>query len=147
MFNLKFISEARFSLERNERIALGKVTLGNFAEGFESSLSFWSITDYQNQWIEAAQRIFEFDRTAFITDLDNPQTVRFITWWKAWKIEERIFVQNQLLFLEQLSDAFDLSNPYKFIADRTTETNEGEKISMWEISLNDIKDFLNGNLK
>jgi len=145
MFNLKFISNEKFSSERNEKIALGEITLENFSEKYESSLSFWRIEDYETQWIEAAKRIIEFDQTAFITDLDNPKTSNFITWWEAWKIEEEIFVQNQLLFLNQLSDSFHIKNPYKFIGNRTTETKDCEQISEWKISLEDIENFLKAN--
>ncbi len=145
MFNLKFISTKNFSPERKEEVAIGEIRLGNFTENFESSLSFWRIEDYEKQWIEAAKRIFEFDRTTFITDLDNPKTSNFITWWKAWKIEEEICVQNQLLLLNQLSDSFDIKNPYKFIGNRTTRTEDGDQISEWKISLEDIEIFLKAN--
>ncbi|MBA4184366.1 MAG: hypothetical protein H0X49_10175 [Acidobacteria bacterium] len=145
MFNLKFISNKNFSPERNEEVALGEISLGNFTENFESSLSFWRIEDYEKQWIEAAKRIIEFEQTAFITDLDNPKTSNFITWWKAWKIEEEIFVQNQLLFLNQFPDLFDIKNPYKFIGNRTTKTEDSEQISEWKISLEDIENFLKAN--
>ena len=146
MFSLKFIFNKKFSPVRNEMVALGEITLENFAEKFESSLSFWTISDYEKQWIEAAKRILKFDQTAFITDLDNPKTSKFLTWWKAWKIEEKIFMQNQLLFLNQLSNSFDIKNPYKFIGDRTTETEDDEQISEWVISLEDIENFLKVNV-
>lgn len=145
MFNLRFISNKEFSFKRNEKVALGEISLGDFAENFESSLSFWRIEDYEKQWIEAAKRIFEFDQTAFITDLDNPKLSNFITWWKAWKIEERIFVQNQLLFLNKISRSLDLNNPYKFIGNRITKTEDGERISDWEITLKEINNFLKAN--
>jgi hypothetical protein len=145
MFKLKFVSNEKFSTERNEKVALGKIALADFSENFESSLSFWKIEDYENQWIEAAKRITEYDRTIFITNLDNPKTSNFIIWWKAWKIEEEIFVQNQLLFLNQLSDSFDVKNPYKFVGNRTIKTEDGSHISEWKISLEDIQNFQKAN--
>ncbi len=145
MFNLKFIFNGKFSSERNEEVALGEISLRNFTENFQSSLSFWRIEDYEKQWIEAAKRIFEFNRTAFITDLGNPKISNFVTWWKAWRIDEQIFVQNQLSFLKEISGLFDLNNPYEFIGDRATETEDGEIISEWEVSVQDIKNFLKGD--
>lgn len=145
MFDLRFMPEENFSKRRNEKVALGKICFGNFNEYFEASLSFWKAENYRQQWIEAAKKIFEFDRTAFITNLSNPETANFIVWWIAWKSGETIFIQNHLLFLNKLSEPFDLKNPYKFINSREIETEEGEKISEWKISLSDIIKFLNDN--
>lgn len=145
MFNLNFVSTGKFSAERSEEVALGEISLRNFTENFWASLSIWKIEDYEKQWIEGAKRILEFNRTVFITDLNNPKTSNFITWWKAWRINEQIFVQNQLLLFSETSSFFDLNNPYELIGERTTETKNREKVSEWEVSLQDIKNFLKGN--
>ncbi len=142
---MKIDFDEKFSTLRNEKIAVGEICLGIFSENFESSLSFWKIEDYQKHWIEAALKIFEINRTAFITDLYNPQTANFLTWWKAWKVGDRVFFQNQILFFDQLFEQFDLDNPYKFIENRTTETETGFKVSEWEISSEEINNFLKEN--
>jgi CdiI N-terminal domain len=145
MFNLKFISAGKFSTSRNEKVAFGEIIMGDFSENFESSLSFWKIGDYKTHWIDAAQRIFSSDQTALITNLYNPETANFITWWVMWKEKEKVFVQNQILFLNSLSQKFDIDNPYKCISDRETVDDDGRTISEWEISLEDIKNYLKSN--
>jgi hypothetical protein len=143
MFNLKFISAPYWSDDRNQHVLRGCITLGDFAEEFESSLSYWRQADYEQQWREAAKRIESREaRSAFIVDMYNPSQTPFIMWWPIWRNDKIIFVQNQLLLFDQLVVAFNEANPYIHIGERTTENEEGQRISQWQVSLSDIEDFI-----
>jgi hypothetical protein len=48
-----------------------------------------------------------------------------------------------LLFLDEIKEPFDLSNPHQYVRDRETVSEEGYRISEWEVSLADITAFLN----
>lgn len=143
MFNLKSISEPYWSAERNERVLRGRITLGDFSEEFESSLSYWAQADYEQQWLEAARRIKAGQtKSAFIVDMYNPSKTPFIMWWPIWRRDNTILVQNQLLLFRNLTVAYESTNPYIHIGERTTKNENGEAISEWQLTLKDIQDFI-----
>jgi hypothetical protein len=143
MINLRFISQQYWSAERNELIIRGRITLGDFSEEFESSLSFWSQADYEQHWLEAASRIETGQtKSAFIVDMYDPSITPFIMWWPIWRRDQTIHVHNQILLFKNLTVAFDPTNPYVHIGDHTTKNEDGEAISEWQVSLKDIQDFV-----
>jgi len=142
MFNLKSTSEPYWSAERNERVLRGRITLGDFSEEFESSLSYWAQADYEQQWLEAAGRIKAGQtNSAFIVDMYDPSKTPFIMWWPIWRTDKTILVQNRLLLFKNLTVAFESTNPYIHIGERATKNDDGEAISVWQVSLKDIQDF------
>lgn len=143
MFNLKFISEPYWSEDRNELVVRGRITLGDFSEEFESSLSYWNQADYEQQWLEAAKRIETGQtKSAFIVDMYDPSKVPFIIWWPVWRVDRIVFVHNQLLLFKNLALAFDSTNPYVHIGDRAIVNEEGEAISEWQVDLKGVQDFI-----
>jgi len=143
MFDLRFISESIWSDERNELVVRGRIILGQFSEMFESSLSYWAQTNYEQQWLAAAKRIDKGEaESAFIVDMYDPSKATFIVWWPVWRIGQGIRVQNQLLFLARLNGGFDATTPYVHIKGRKTESDEGGAISEWQVGKKDIEDFI-----
>ena len=55
-----------------------------------------------------------------------------------------VFLQNHLLFLDQIDGVFDPSQPYAHIPSRETVSEDGEPISEWKITLDDLMLFLEG---
>ncbi|HEV8482165.1 MAG TPA: hypothetical protein VGV87_01295 [Blastocatellia bacterium] len=142
MFNLKSTSEPYWSAERDERVLRGRITLGDFSEEFESSLSYWAQADYEHQWLEAAGRIKAGQtKSAFIVDMYDPSKTPFIMRWPIWRRDKTILVQNRLLLFKNLTVAFKATNPYIHIGERATKNDDGEAISEWQVSLKDIQDF------
>src|SRR5256885_8091835 len=129
MFDLQFIPQHNWPDKRNEHVIRGQITIGEFSEVFESSLSYWSQTEYEQQWLAAAKRIKDGQSTsAFIVNMYDPNQATFIVWWPIWHIGKTVFVQNHLLFLDRLIGGFDSTNPYVHIKERATESEDGETI-------------------
>jgi hypothetical protein len=147
MFRIAFRSDTGLSRRRKASIARGDLTLGTFSEDFESSLSYWSPTDYQRQWIIAATRLADGESTsAFITSLDDPSHANFIVWWPAWRIGGSVALQNQLLFFDTLTGAFDASDPYAHVRTRKTVSQDGALISEWVVDSEDIRTWVRAQL-
>jgi len=125
LFDIEFINET--IEEGGEILQLGNITLGEVTEGFTASLSFWSIKDYQKQWLEAARRLLETDSpSAFISCMYDPEKANFINWWPVWRTSPFAVFQEQLFFMNQDSEdeegkslevRFSLTNPYASVAD------------------------------
>lgn len=123
----------------------GVITLGGKMEDFSSSLSYWSKDDYRQQWLEAATCLLEPDaRSAFITNIHDPQSAKFIRWWPAWRSGDFVVLQEQFLPLdinffedadidvdEELKariSKFSIENPYLAVGDRlATHCQECQK--------------------
>jgi hypothetical protein len=81
-------------------------------------------------------------RTISITSITEPAHANFITWWPVYRIGPTVFIQNHLLFLEQLPTNFDVSDPYVHVPERHQFSEEGECVSEWEIPALALERFL-----
>jgi hypothetical protein len=81
-------------------------------------------------------------KSCLITSMFDPLTANFIFWWTLYLDGNIVHIQNQILFLDELDKPFSKLNPYEFIRERKTVSDEGDKISEWDISVDDIKVYL-----
>jgi hypothetical protein len=130
-------------LDGSERFQVGEIQIGKFHETFVASLSYWNKLDYLMQWEVALTRIYSGnDKSCLITSMFDPSIANFIFLWVLYLDGSIVHVQNQILFLEELDKPFLEKNPYEFIRDRKTVSDEGDKISEWDVDVNDIKTCL-----
>jgi hypothetical protein len=124
------------------RSCFGEIRIGGFSERFETSLFYWDKTTYRAQWRGAARQLLVGDRAGFITSFTEPTTANFIRWWVAYRSDESIFFQEQMLFMDQLVAPFDVSKPEGSVRDRQTVTEDGHRISEWTTTTSAIRTFL-----
>jgi hypothetical protein len=43
----------------------------------------------------------------------DPSVANFIVWWPMYRVDETVFIQNQLLFLDQLASSFNEDAPFQ----------------------------------
>jgi len=136
VFNIEFITDAP-ELQEDGWLGLwGRITLGDYEERFLAPLGYWSRTDYERQWLEAARHLLgSADRTGFFTS-----PYRF--WWTMWREGERVFVHEELITPERYAGPYDGTIPLQIIEDRITQNEEGQQISEWEIPLQDIRAYV-----
>ena len=119
----------------------GSLKIGDFREDFHASLSYWNRDDYLSQWKDALNRLSQGERrSAIVTAMYDPKTANFIFWWVMYLNGDVVYIQNQVLFLEELERPFYESELYSFIPERETHTEEGEPISEWVIGISAIKE-------
>jgi hypothetical protein len=137
-FRIDFL-QSEVPSEKQNGLIYGQIKIGGFSEKFSSSLDFWSVADYKNHWRKAIGRILARNsKSALITSIDNPTSSNFYIWWPMYLLGEKVYVQNQLLFLDQLHEPFDLENPFKYVPSRQTHNEDGEKISEWVVDFSDL---------
>ena len=153
MFDIRFLntggpraaldSTLARSGQSEPQTCLGQITLGSFAERFESPLGFWREEDYERHWRAAVSRIVAgAEKTALLTAMYDPALANFLTWWPMYREQEFVFVQNHLLFMAQLTTRFDIEAIDGFVPTRKTIDDDGEKISEWSVPLAEIAHFL-----
>jgi hypothetical protein len=121
----------------------GRIQIGDFQEKFEINVSFWEPKNYVNHWNRSILRIAnKEEKSCLITSLSDPRNSNFIFWWPMYRDKDKVFIQNGVLFLDEVSDSFTLENPYENIPDRETVSEDGEPISEWEIGIESLKNYL-----
>ena len=147
IFQIEFLrSGADDCLTRREGAAIGKITIGSFSEKFESALSYWSREKYMSQWTRALLQVISSEsRSALITSMTDPVTANFLTWWPMYKISGAVFIQNQILFMDQIGRRFDPDKAHEFVGEHFSVDSDGEKLSEWSVPIEVIEAFLNQN--
>ena len=122
--------------------AKGVLILGEAREHFGSSLFQWSKKEYETQWRYAIKALLDGnDRAALITEYVGPQAATHLEWWPMYVVDNAVFIQNHLLFYDQLTQPFSLQNPFSFVPDRRTTNEEGKKISEWTVAIPEVEEF------
>ena len=130
-------------------LAIGNIKINDFEEDFYASLSYWNINDYIAHWQKSLIRLVDKKKnTCLITSMYNPKQANYIFWWILYlnKTKDLVYIQNHILFLNELKSEFSEKNIYQYIPQRETTTDDGEKISEWIVGINDIKDFIKKNV-
>lgn len=142
-FSIEFLEEPVLDLRPDEKAAYGMLTIGAFQERFVVPLGFWEVAHYRKHWRDSLTRITESRLTScLITAMYDPSKANFIHWWPLYPDADLVRIQNQLLFLRDLREPFDVRNPFRFIPPRETVSDEGEPISEWVVTLEEIMWFL-----
>ncbi|MGB7282332.1 MAG: hypothetical protein WBE13_08735 [Candidatus Acidiferrum sp.] len=125
--------------------ARGVLILGEAKEYFGSSLYEWTKKEYETQWRNSIKTLLHGnDRAALITEYVGPQDATHLEWWPLYVVADEVFIQNHLLFYDQLTEPFSTQNPFSFLPDRRTMNEEGEKISEWAVALPEVEEFARG---
>jgi hypothetical protein len=141
MFAIEFISDSR--VEFGEPARRGRITLGDFSEVFVAPLVFWAAADYLNQWVEAAKHIVNGQpRSCFVAAMRESPHDGPVFLWPAYKDGEVVFVQHRLLLPETVKGVFNPLNLYAQVDERRTLSEDGEPISEWQVSVEDLASFL-----
>lgn len=134
-FSIGFIDE-----QSVEHRLQGRITIGNFSEQFEASLSFWCRDDYIKQWKNGLVRLADGEyQSCLITSMYDPSTANFIIRWNLYRDKCAVHVQNSLLILDDIQGALNPSDPYSHIPERRLKNEYGQKISEWSTTLDAIR--------
>ncbi len=143
------IAVANFSIgftgfdERDPLVAIGLIRLGEHREYFGSVLTFWGTDDYKGIWDAGLRRLLGGASTSCLaTSVLEPSSANFVEVWPLYREESSVYVQNCLLFLNQLSHEFDTAAPWESVYPRSVVNEDGQRISEWQISIDDIGEFL-----
>jgi CdiI N-terminal domain len=124
-------------------VAIGAISLKGGHERFESVLGFWELDDYKRSWIAGLRRLVSGASTSCLaTSVTDPSSANFVEVWPLYREESDVYVQNQLLFLDQLPREFDPTEPWESVDPRSVVDEDGQRISEWRVSIDDIQEFL-----
>ena len=120
MYNFKFIEKG-----------LGEIQIDDFKELFESDHSFWNNEQYEEHWEISKAKVKNGEAAFFFTSITDPKHANFFRTWVCYPIKNELIFQEQLLFLNELAEQFDINNPHKHISPYVNITEDGDEISEW----------------
>lgn len=126
-------------LETGGRIQIGST----LDEAFLANLEYWTPQQYRLHWQrELGTLVAGGAGTALISSMPVPSTGNFVFWWPIYRVANSVFVQNHVLFLEELDGSFEPNSLAKFVPNRRTMSEDGEPISEWCLDIGSIEEFL-----
>lgn len=123
--------------------ASGVIVIGEFKETISTALDVLSKQDYMHQWRQAAQRIVQGrDRSAIITSFADRGGVIVGMWWPLYVCEAGLVaIQNQMISREVIDPRFSIHTCYDYVGLRETMNEEGETISEWVTTVDELAAF------
>jgi len=114
----------------------GLLEIDDFRELLYMPLDLWSAQDYERQWQEGWERLRTHDKSCFVVTIHDPKISPFVEWWLLYKENNKVYVQNQMIFGEiyknQIGDKdFNINSCYDFIPPRHIEGDY--PVSEWVI--------------
>ncbi|WP_145577550.1 hypothetical protein [Yersinia alsatica] len=141
MFGI-FLEKTPVSIE-NELVQPAKIIIDEFEESLRLPLSYWSANDYKNFWIKSLEEgISSKKHAALAVSMYEPEQSNFIFTWVIYFENDKIFLQNNILFLNEIQ-GFMPDRINDFIDIRTTHNEDGRKISEWSTDFKSVIDFYN----
>lgn len=141
MFDIRFITGEPVYRDQDGRSGLwGAIVLGDFTERFVAPLGWWTEADYQRQWAEGARRLIDgASESAFVEAAGR-------LWWTAWREGDVVYVQQQLILADPaMSPAWSAGPgnlPYDLVGRRSSETDDGQAVSTWVLTVADLREFI-----
>jgi len=141
MFSIEIVESP---CENSSNQVKGEICIGSFREMFMSELGFWDSKDYVYQWKDAIKYLLNIrnHHSCLITSVSDPTNSNFLFWWLLYKEKDVVYIQNAILFLDQIKGKFELEKIYDYIPERETVSEEGDEISEWQCSVKDFEMFL-----
>jgi CdiI N-terminal domain len=128
--------------EEDPLVAIGELKLGEHSEYFESTLEFWGLEDYEGSWAAGLRRLIDGSSVSCLaTSMIDPSIANFVEVWPLYRSGDDVYVQDQLIFMDQLSHEFDPAAPWESVKPRSVINENGQEIQEWRVSLEDVQEF------
>ena len=123
--------------------AFGRITINDFSEIFEMNLSYWSVDRYMQSWCSAIKELDHSERatSCIVSSITDPANSNFFTCWPMYRDGGDVYVQNRLLFLEELDEEFDEEKPWRHMDPRSVVNEDGMRISEWLTGIDQVREF------
>jgi hypothetical protein len=123
--------------------ASGRIVIGDFAETFIAPLGFWDESDYCRSWRQAFEVLNANPRSTscLMTSVTDPSSSNFLVCWPMYREDESVYIQNAIIFLDEIEGAFNPAAPWDYVGPRRGIDEDGNKISEWITSMDSLREF------
>jgi hypothetical protein len=143
MFDISLTDASVPELDPGVTAVYGEIKIGDFSETFIASLVFWTRDRYERHWRAAIGKIVDgSERSALITSCVGPIHSSHLLWWPLYREKNSVYIQNQILFYDQLNKPFSAERPWDCVRERQTVNPEGKRVSEWVTHVDSLREFL-----
>lgn len=123
--------------------ASGRIIIGDFTETFRVPLGFWDESDYRRSWRKAFEVLnaSPHSTSCLMTSMTDPRNSNFLICWPMYRASEYVYIQNKIIFLDEIEEEFDPAAPWDLIGPRHGIDEDGNKISEWTTSMDSLREF------
>jgi len=122
-----------------EAVVKGALHLSGCDEFFVLPLSYWTRNQYIENWKSSIAHGLGVGRnTAIITSMRNPKLSNFVSVWAFYHGGHEVYVQNRIIFFEDLGEDFNIEKLSGYIGIRRTHNEDGARISEWVVPLQGV---------
>lgn len=120
-----------------------QIQVGDFHESFRMPVGYWTPEDYERSWCQAFTQLdhAEVSTSCLMTAMTEPRKSNFLKCWPLYRFQETVYVQNSIIFLDELDEEFDPARPWNSVLPHSSVDEDGNRISEWPISFSTVKDF------
>ena len=138
MFRIRFFTPSVIN-EEGWQHACGELVVGDGRMCFLVDLSFWGITDYQQQWRAGIARLVQgAPSTALLTAYRGPGESAH-TMWALWREQDYVYVQEHSVLPADLDAPFDPNEPYAHVGTRIPAAENGLPIAEWRVEIEHLR--------
>lgn len=123
--------------------ASGRIVIGDFTETFRVPLGFWEESDYRRSWRRAFE-VLDADphaKSCLMTSMTDPDSSNFLGCWPMYREGEDVYIQNAIIFLDEVEGDFDPAAPWSCVGPRQSIDEDGNKVSEWITSMSSLRGF------
>lgn len=141
MFGI-FIEDKAIKSEFNETVLPASIIIGDFKEGMQIPVGYWSAKQYYASWLYSLKKgVSENNNTTLVVSMYSPKDVSFLFSWVLYFRQGKVIIQNKMIFLDEVNDfSTDKLNEY---AAEYEEYSDGEKVSEWYTTIHEVNEFIN----
>ncbi|EPL6128093.1 hypothetical protein WJE75_002615 [Klebsiella aerogenes] len=140
MFGI-FTGNKYFKSEFNETVLSASITIGDFKEGMQIPVDYWSIKQYYASWLSSLKEgIHGKNNATLLVSMYPPKDVNFLFSWVLYFRQEKVIIQNKMIFLDEIND-FSIDKINKYTSEYEAYS-EGEKVSEWYTTIDEVKEFM-----
>ncbi|MNL40246.1 hypothetical protein D3C87_1625820 [compost metagenome] len=129
--------------EFDESVLHGEVHIDGYVESFFAPVGFWSREDYLNSWKKSLEQgLREGGRAVLATSMRDPSVCNFIFYWVVYLEGHEAFIQNGVMFLDELPLLFVPEKINSYVSNRQEINEDGVTLSQWKVDLSSAVEFL-----
>lgn len=137
--NFSVVLDGKIVEQNGEPVIRGGFQLPGCKEEFALPVSYWSRYDYVENWKRmVAHGVGSQASTAIVTSMRDPENMNFIFLWAFYFGGENVYIQNKILFMDEVEGVFDPSRMNSYLGKRITHNEDGVCISEWVVNLGDV---------
>ena len=147
MFGI-FTEDKAIESEFNETVLPAYIIIGDFKEGLQIPVTYWSVEQYYASWLACLEEgIRDESKSTLVVSMYAPKDINFLFSWILYFRGENVIIQNKIIFSEGIDD-FSINRLNEY-AGEYEAYSDGEKVSEWYTTVDEVREFicyLKGNI-